>query len=171
MNTPHRLPTRQKGASLVVSLMFLVVLGLLGAWAASSNMLQERMAGATRNRDLALQAGEAALREGEGFLQSQSASWHTTSATQFTGADGLLTYAAADANDLAYWRLSTSWPSSKTATTTLNQVDAAPQYVIQRLGNLDPTNPAAIYYRVTARAVGGDANAVVVVQSVVVFTP
>lgn len=171
MNTPPRMPVRQKGASLVVSLIFLMVLGLLGAWAASSNMLQERMAGATRNRDLALQAGEAALREGESFLQSQSANWHTTSATQFTGANGLLTYAPADANDLAYWRLSTSWPSSKTATTTLNQVDAAPQYVIQRLGNLDPTTPAAIYYRVTARAVGGDANAVVVVQSVVVFTP
>lgn len=171
MNTRHARPSRQQGVSLVVSLIFLVVLGMLGAWAASSNMLQERMAGGTRNRDLALQAAEAALREGEAFLQSQSATWHNTSAAQFTGADGLLTYSAASANDLAYWRLTSSWPSSKTASTTLNQVSAAPQYIVQRLGNLDPTTPAAIYYRITARAVGGDANAVVIVQSVVVYTP
>lgn len=163
--------SKQRGASLAVSLILLVILGLLGAWAASSNVLQERMSGATRNRDLALQAAEAALREGENFLQGQSATWHSTGPTQFTGLNGLLTYSPASANDLTYWREPDNWPSYRTATTTLNQVQAAPQYIIQRQGNLDSANASIIYYRVTAKAVGGDANAEVILQSVVAYTP
>ena len=55
MSSPQ---VRQRGATLVVALIFLMVLSLLGIWAVSGTTLEERMAGNTRNRDLAMQAGE-----------------------------------------------------------------------------------------------------------------
>lgn len=56
---------RQKGAVLVVGLIILVVLTLLGVQAMRSNVSQERMASNMRERNVAFQAAEAALRVGE----------------------------------------------------------------------------------------------------------
>lgn len=54
---------RQGGAVLIVSLMFLVILTMLGVTAMSGTTMEERMAGNTRDAALALQAAEAALRD------------------------------------------------------------------------------------------------------------
>ncbi|MBI4755377.1 MAG: hypothetical protein HY778_08175 [Betaproteobacteria bacterium] len=56
-------PTRQRGAALVIALLFLVVLTLLGLSSASTGTYEERMARYTRDRNTALQAAEAALRD------------------------------------------------------------------------------------------------------------
>ena len=60
MNPESR--SRQRGAVLIVSLMFLVILTMLGVTAMSGTTMEERMAGNTRDAGLALQAAEAALR-------------------------------------------------------------------------------------------------------------
>ena len=54
---------RQQGAVQVVGLAFLVALTLLGLAAMKDAVLQERMAGGSRDRSLAFQAAEAALRD------------------------------------------------------------------------------------------------------------
>lgn len=58
-----KLNRKQRGATLIVGLLFLVALTLLGVMAMKSAVLQERMAGGSRDHNLAFQAAEAALRD------------------------------------------------------------------------------------------------------------
>jgi type IV pilus assembly protein PilX len=62
---PRPLPARPRGAVLFVALIFLVLLTLLALTASSTSILQERMTGGMRNRQLALMGSESALRDGE----------------------------------------------------------------------------------------------------------
>jgi type IV pilus assembly protein PilX len=63
MRTAIRIPNRQQGAALFVSLMFLIILTLVGLSAANVGILQERMAGNMRETNVAFQNAEATLRE------------------------------------------------------------------------------------------------------------
>jgi len=58
-------PSRQQGVSLLVAMIFLIVLSLLGIVSIRGVVMQERMAGNAQDWDLAFQAAEAALRDGE----------------------------------------------------------------------------------------------------------
>lgn len=60
-----RAPSREQGFVLVTALMFLIVLTVLGLSIMSTNTLEERMAGYVRDRQLALEAAEATLRQAE----------------------------------------------------------------------------------------------------------
>ena len=57
--------SRQSGAILVVSLLLLLVMTLLGLAAMQTTGMEERMAGNTRNINLAFQGAEAGLRDAE----------------------------------------------------------------------------------------------------------
>jgi type IV pilus assembly protein PilX len=146
--------------SLVMALIFLTILVLTGTSATMNTNLQEHMAGNTRNRDLALEAGEAALKDAEKTLTT----WRTG---VFDGSGGLLAYDANHANDAAYWGDSTHWGSYRRPTQTLSQVVEQPKYVVEKMANVGTTE----YYRVTARGVGGESNAVVVLQALYTYTP
>jgi type IV pilus assembly protein PilX len=54
---------REQGAVLIVSLIFLVILTMLGVTAMTGTTMEERIAGNTRDQGLAFQAAEAALRD------------------------------------------------------------------------------------------------------------
>lgn len=56
-------PHREKGAVLIVALLFLVMLTLLGVTAMTGSTMEERMAGNARDTSVAFQAAEAALRD------------------------------------------------------------------------------------------------------------
>lgn len=58
----------QRGAVLFVALVFLILLTLLGLAASGSSILQERMTGGVRNRQLAMMGSESAARGGEAML-------------------------------------------------------------------------------------------------------
>ncbi len=60
----------EKGISLVISLIFLVVLSILALTAIRTNIVEEKLAGNSRDWTLAFEAAEAALREGEKDVQS-----------------------------------------------------------------------------------------------------
>lgn len=60
-----RAPRRQQGAVLFVALAFLILLTLLALASSGNALLQERMTGGVRNRQLALFGAESALRFGE----------------------------------------------------------------------------------------------------------
>lgn len=68
MLSSHFAPTTQRGAVLVVSLIFLLLLTLIGTTAMRTTTLQERMAGNTRDTNLSLQAAEAGLRAGQDWV-------------------------------------------------------------------------------------------------------
>jgi type IV pilus assembly protein PilX len=64
---------RQQGIVLPVVLILLVVLGVLGISGMDDTAMQERMSGNLRDRDIAFQAAESALRQGESVLQANPA--------------------------------------------------------------------------------------------------
>lgn len=54
---------RERGAVLIVALLFLVMLTMLGITAMTGTTMEERMAGNARDKSIAFQAAEAALRD------------------------------------------------------------------------------------------------------------
>jgi type IV pilus assembly protein PilX len=157
----HRSPSSQRGITLLIALIFLLVLSMLGIWGMTTNSLQERMAGNTRNRDLAFQAAEAALDYAENTLTT----WRTG---DFDGTDGLLAYDITRANDAIYWRNTDNWASYRQVPVgNLNQVAEQPRFVIEKI----KTEGKVEYYRITARGVGGHSSAVAILQTIVTYTP
>ena len=65
--------TRQQGAALIMSLIILLVMTLIGIAGMQTTNLEEKMAGNAREQNLAFQAAEAALRDGEEFVNSMCA--------------------------------------------------------------------------------------------------
>lgn len=68
LNKVHR--QRQTGSVLAISLVILLVLTILGVNSMSSLMLEEKMAGNTRQSMVASQAAEVALRAGEDWIRA-----------------------------------------------------------------------------------------------------
>ena len=60
---------RQTGAALITGLIFMVVLTLVAMAGMRTTLMEQRMATNARNRDMAFQAAEAALREGIALLR------------------------------------------------------------------------------------------------------
>ena len=69
-SAPHALLRRQRGAVLIVGLVFLALMTLIGVTAFSVATQEERMVGNTRDRLRAFEAAEAALRECERYLSN-----------------------------------------------------------------------------------------------------
>src|SRR3546814_3712859 len=63
-------PHMQRGASLIVVLILLLVVTLLGLAALRTTILQERMSANLFDRSLSFQAAETALREGQVAIQN-----------------------------------------------------------------------------------------------------
>jgi type IV pilus assembly protein PilX len=63
-------PRRERGAILVLALMFLVLLTIIGVSSISGVTLEEKMAGNLRNQNMAFQAAESALRDAEIDLEA-----------------------------------------------------------------------------------------------------
>lgn len=70
MNRPHSLTTasRQRGAVLFISLVFLVLIALLAVVAASNSVLEERMVGGMRNAQLASMGADSVVRGVENMI-------------------------------------------------------------------------------------------------------
>ena len=64
-----RLPQHQRGAVLVISLLMLLVMTILGIAAMQMTRFEERMAGNSRDINIAFQGAEAALRDAEGRIE------------------------------------------------------------------------------------------------------
>ena len=61
---------RERGAVLFVALVFLILVTLLALTATSTSILQEKMTGGMRNRQLGLMGAESGLRGGEAFFSN-----------------------------------------------------------------------------------------------------
>lgn len=156
----------QSGAALVISLIMLTILTILGVASMQEGTMQERMAGNARNSILALQAAEAALRDGEDYVAS------TEVPGPFDGTEGLYPPAGA-ANDPIWEQI--DWTDNNAVrTVTVQGVSENPRYIIERLSGIsfggvhlagDEPLPAGAVYRVTALGTGMTGEASVMIQS------
>jgi type IV pilus assembly protein PilX len=167
MQTKILFPRRQRGVALVVALVMLLLMTILGVTALRTTTLQERMAGNVRDSNLALQAAEAGLRGGEQLLEG--------TIPVFTGTGGLLDTAQAGAGQATFWS-TYNWSGNSRTVTGVAGVQADPRYVIEQLpavpgsggGSLVETGGGVSdsgFFRITARAVGGSAEAVAILQT------
>lgn len=167
----HMPPRPQQGAVLIIALIMLLAMTLIGVTGLSSTTMQERMAGNLREVNIAFQAAEAALREGENYL---------TAATlpAFDGSDWR--YQPAAAGTPQHWNVSSTWTgtASREYQGDLDTDDvvlaAAPRYIIEELpavpapgGSLSSDTPAPEtgMYRITARAFGRSDTTIVMLQT------
>lgn len=180
---------RQRGLSLVPTLVLMLATLGLGVAVMGVNAMEERMIAGTKDRDLALQAAEAALRDGE-----QDVANNVNTSTAFSDActnglctppaqrDALGALASLPVDDS---RLGFDWTSDAmvrkygqyTGGDQFPSVAQQPRYVIEKYSYLgtpagesivlgsEPVAPG-VGYRITARAVGARPETVVVLQSV-----
>jgi type IV pilus assembly protein PilX len=170
----------QHGASLVVALMFLIVLTMLGLVAVRSSTVQERMAGNDRDRAIAFEAAEAALRDAERDIQS-----NITSADAFDSACSaglcLPSVVATQNWNGVSWAGATSrvyGVGSGAGSYPVLDVSNPPRYIVELLPDL-PAGPGnalnknktsstggGTAYRITARGWGRRAGTQVELQTV-----
>ena len=171
------LKCKQNGAILVVSLIMLLVMTMLAVSAMRSTTLEERMGGNSRNRETAFQAAEAVLRAGESSVEGNTTEPLATS----DGSTDIWVLDAPDpdtSNATAWWKESTRdqswWTTNAVAyTSTLSGVGTGPRYLIEAADFVrDSLNVGSqqdesgqVYYRVTARATGGNDLALALLQS------
>lgn len=177
-------PATQRGAVLVVSLLLLLVMSVLALGASQATRLQERMAGNSRDYDLAFQSAEAGLRKAERIIDDPALSAAPIPCTSGRCQVFELNIVPADIayRSPAVWWNANAWTYSTNNTwTTANMGQMSgtgiahtdPQYVVEEVEEvpdsltIPPTGPPAsrIYYRITSAAQGGTDRAVVVLQS------
>ncbi len=171
-NLASNMQARQQGATLIVSLLMLIVLTLLGITAMSSSGLEEKMAGNSRDLNLAFQAAEAALKDGEEFLRSG-----IVSTTAFDGSYAGLYPPPSGSNPPPDVYDPTVWSTAKTYSGSIDQINQQPKYIIELMGNIgsediningygESSGTGAVNtFRITARGTGGSDNSAVLLQS------
>lgn len=157
----------QCGAALIVSLILLLVMTLLGVSAMQGTVLEEKMAGNFRDRELAFQAAEAALRDAEEDINSARISGLTGFDSDCTGG---LCDATAGFSDV--WKNESTKPNgvelgSYTGNKPLVGVACQPRYWIEGYRVWPPGSSSwKTRYRITAVACGGTSGTRVVLQEV-----
>ena len=160
---PSSFATAQSGMSLFPALMFLLVLSVLGISVLNSTLLQEKMAGNTKDTNVAFQAAEAGLRDAEVDVAK-----NITSGTVFTSTctNGLCTPPptwptplSTDISKAIDWTSSvqTRIYGSRTSAPALADVAAPPLYVIEKLSSLPVGPGGSVGIGVTAPNSGGTA--------------
>ncbi len=169
---------RERGAVLVVGLVMVLLISIIGLSAIRGSNLQEAIAGNMRERNLAFQAAESALRLGEGaiadtkkrpLINNKNGLYNDTYKTPVSS---ILTFASAD------------WISAEKVTIAaldLAYVKRPPSYVVEQLdpdlgagaameGSGIDTDAMLITgditpYRVTSRGFGAGENSVKTLQT------
>jgi type IV pilus assembly protein PilX len=172
---------KQSGMALIISLIILLSMTLLGLAAVQNTTLEERMAGNTRAENLALQAAEAALRDGEAWLSSLTAEPKADD----VGSNGIWLYDASDpdpTDGIEWWKARDSdfWNSNsgvRTASVDLEYSEGAyverPRYLIEEGGLARDTVVVGqqqdlagrTLYQLTSRGVAPSARGEVLIQS------
>ncbi len=161
----------ESGVVLVVSLIMLSLLTLIGTTALQSTGLEEKMSGNMRDQNMAFQAAESALQEGEA----------NANLLPFNCTKGRFPVKDRNCNNVKdateIWTSSTIWSqNSVTFSGELTHLVANPNYIIEDMGVVPAVNCSSAliagvcpehYFRVTARASGGTTSSLVMLQSVI----
>lgn len=165
---------KQSGIALIVSVIMLLLMTLIGVTSSQVTSLEEKMAGNMRDRNMAFQAAESALRAGEALVSASTPTLSCPGATPFgffvprdVDCDGILE--TDNVWDVINWDT-----QSRPYTNPLVDLSTNPRFIVEDMGaicvNVAMPCPAADVrrnYRITARANGGTTNAVVILQSTI----
>jgi type IV pilus assembly protein PilX len=172
---------RQRGAVLIVALIFLLVMTMLILASVRGTVMQERMAGNLYDRSLAFQAAETALRAGETFVELNAPK--PTGTACESGTCG-----KPDPDAEPVWKDADNWEDAHSAedghdhAIQVGDLPVPPQFLVELLADdmpevnicestaIDPdapcfAGPQGLRYRITARS-GESGRAVVVLQSI-----
>ena len=168
---------RQAGVVLVVVLVLLLCSMLLASASFQSASLGERAAGNARDRQVAFQAAESALRDAETMVRTNNnGPFQPLKVIEFT-AQCLKALCRSSESAPVWSQLSESdWTGSKTfaygASTkaaAVADVAAQPRYVVEYQGTMQPIGPGmpcGALFLITARAQGASSTTNVMLQSV-----
>ncbi len=167
---------RQRGVVLVISLVLLVVMTLLGLTAMQGTGLEERMAGNMRDRELAFQAAERGLHDGERLIDN------AVSLAAFNGANGL--YGLNDTPPDPFSANTWTSNASSRSDTVIAGLASGPRYFINQVGTIQvtavqsltpgggcygascpKTTDTVTTFAITARGVGRNGNSEVLLRS------
>lgn len=157
------IPQKQSGVVLISSLFIVMILTILVFSATRSTILQEKMSGNLRERDIAFQSAETALLTGEKYLQN------TDPLPVFNNNSGKYTF-----NKTRTFKQDDAWDNLTPSqySQSLHQLQSTPKFLIEKISlidtvgeSLDSSKPEiSNYYRISSRSING--NATVVLQSI-----
>lgn len=165
----------QKGITLIVGLIMVLLISIIGLAAIRGSGLQEQMAGNMRDLHLAFEAAEAALTTGEDDV------YFSSNPTALVGQAGF--HHSFDRSGSSFWLgvgdAPFNWSADAvTYAGSIDNVSEQPKYVVEQVVYLDPGNDGSaagwqdvqnqeprVMYRITARGIGGNENTQVVLQS------
>jgi type IV pilus assembly protein PilX len=180
MNTMHAsgyvvARNRQRGAVLIVSLLLLLVLTVLAIGASQTTRLEERMAGNTRDLDMAFQASEAGLRAAEQYIAatpSLPTCLDPSSASCYVLDQGHFATTDLARQTEAWWRTNAK-PFGTPSTQEVQGVTEEPRFVIEEFQTVTfslvvghGVPPGKTYYKSTAWSPGATDTSHSVVESV-----
>ncbi|HWH85399.1 MAG TPA: PilX N-terminal domain-containing pilus assembly protein [Pseudomonas sp.] len=152
MRIPLQQRQAQRGMVLLVSLVFLLLLTLIGLSSMQSANLQEKMAGSVSLRNQSFQAAEAALRVGESAVQLDSYALAVCSGTTQCAPpaeSSVVNSAGFNSTSGVTWiAAGNGFYGVQNIGTTLTAVNV-------------PSNTSATLYRVTAVGIAGNSRSVV----------
>lgn len=191
-SSPSGFPTlvRQRGVVLIIALIMLLILTLVGVAGLRDTQLQERMAGGAQDREIALQAAEAGLRDAESYIIAGTLSSIDSggSVKNYNGSDDPADLSRADSGgnavtEVEYWRDHYDWSGNNSniysGAALDDGISVLPFYVIEELpasysavpGSTNAGVTAATGiptirdFLITVRATGSTADSVVILQS------
>lgn len=169
----------QQGMVLVVGLIMVLLITIIGLSAIRGTGLQESMAGNMRDKNIAFQSAESALREGEAIV---SPSNPILPAFNCVDGEGVcLDLSSSPENSVIYWTASNWETTAKETSLDFEDVANSPRYIIEELavdigaaaaaegsaidiGGMMATGDSTPY-RITAQGFGISADTEVVLQS------
>ena len=175
----------ERGAVMITALMILLLMTIFGVSTMDTNILEERMAGNMRDRNIAFQAAESALRVAESWIAAQTTLPDVRDTSDSTDTSVLWDLNDADpdtSNNIPWWEESARsagwWKANAVVVSGGDKVaglsdDNQPRYLLEKLpprpGSLEAAQSiegADTFVMVTARGVGVSDTTVVVLQSV-----
>jgi type IV pilus assembly protein PilX len=164
-------PPAQRGAALITALLLLLVMTILAVTVMQMSRMQERMAGNTRDSNVAFESAEAALRNAETLIGKQAVAPITCSAApcQFW-ADGSVGDVANQPKD--WWTANATAFADGTGS-AMTGVAENPLYVIEHRAQVSTSSPnkkgvpfkGRDFYQITARSTGASGQANTVIQT------
>jgi len=168
---PHRF---ERGVALAMSILFLLLLTIIGVTSMNTSVLQERMAGNMRDQDIALQAAETSIRYGDDQARAvikNACIQPPPSNCAAPDANGLWCPNGVQVNNPAWW---STWGIilQQDATKQVAEAQEDPRHVIEYLervryafpGDTYGSDPARLNLRITARGVGSTGTSEIVLR-------
>ncbi|OZG71476.1 hypothetical protein BTA51_21310 [Hahella sp. CCB-MM4] len=172
MNLPLK---KQTGAALFLSLIFLLILTILGISSMSDSVMQTKMAGAVQDSNIALQGAESALKDAESFIEDNVAS---LSLFTDAGNNGLYSDASTAMPDNY---TDSEWTDTKSKkASAITGLSTEPRYYIQYVGIVSDEDNTSINvntyshesgsgeiygFKITARSTGGSGQTQRIIES------